>query len=971
MHISTPQYLLEFSILLILFMGCIRNLKLHPSEKSSLLAGIPILCMLLPGLRLIIPAADAGMADHVVGAVSWLEADWNILIRNLSTANLLYSIYLFGFALAFAEFLDRLFRQGLDLNRLSITRYFKTALWPSGKDGSGMTKKAIAGLSLLGNQSDSLLIERSRLKTSGSVQRAHYLEGFLLQLALLIHWWNPILWWYKNAYLAESRRELQGSVMPSRAVRLSVRDQTPKAVKRIFALSACFLLLANMPLVMPGSNPFYDWLSSLEQKSQIRYFEDLPELEPLASLSWGGHKIPLAAVHSEDDLAYEVYHMQPFELHLLRYQNMQLKVGNKKPGIQKLVGRIGVPHSDELSYIGSEIDFIDRLPRLSSMGEQTFYLRLETDKGQTWVAVIAVSESAQVYNSEGGLHAIARDVAGFKRLNEEDQKKTSPYRFTWGDMEIPLEKYASPDVYSGFIEITLDSFLQIVEEDMRFFALDSTLEIEHLSVRAYGNPAWRSVIWSPEIITNSAVLDSKTALESLGKQIGPGDEITLYGRAGSLYINTIAIRIYDPNRLYQPIIRAPELNDEPAEYDYQLINRPGYESLLRIDTLNARSQRIVDMYRGKPDYRIVHVPGFKTNERLVNSWESEMDYMSKQEDLSVYSLEYIYALPEYHGFHDTAVQLNWGEMWATPNSEVYEPDEYELNRRESISLKIGEESFAIEKALVDFVQDGKVKGMYLLNEEDLLIPHVLPKAGAETSVFIQHLVIRDSVGKRWQLPAVFAFHIGKEVNSGEWNLDIETAEEGLPTLYTYDGSIVFENYPLSKMVEELLEVRPSRLVFENMEEDPILNLRFDGESYRKKSAYEIILRSLMKKYGFSLKNDRVKGRVIRLQVNYDEKLLEMQYEGPEVPDDEKIQSFDPEGYHLLRSTTLVELSELLEDRFGEIFELYPTPYNNLPFNFSLVLDNLPSVEQQLIDDYGIQLFDGDWSYYAVKIRFIR
>ncbi|MCB0704607.1 MAG: hypothetical protein KDC34_04830 [Saprospiraceae bacterium] len=959
---STPQFFLEFSFLLLVFYLCIQNLNLLPTERASLLAGIPLVAFLLPGFRFAFSMDSPAMIGWAAGSFSWWEADWGVFARNASLADLILIAYWLGFAWFLARFLDQLARLGLSNNGFSVNRFFNRSF-----DPAQAHQRAIAALLVLGRPEDSRMLEQAQIQLPGRLHRGHFFEVALVELMVLINWWNPLIHLYRKKYLGQIRLELDRQLMPSRIVYSKEQDQIHLALRRIIASCAGFLLFINLPL--PGAETYVQFFRNIEIKSQTAFLDDPTLMEPTATLEWGGHEIPLAAVHSDATLAYELYYLQPFEFYMLRQYHMRLRVGAAHPEILSLVGRIGVPHSNELSLIESNADFEERLPRLVSMGEQTLFLRLEGKDGRTWVAVLAISETAQVYNEENGMNAIARDVAGIEQIKKAKPTPVTPYRFVWGNLEIPLEKYANPDVYRGFLELPLDSFLNSVSSQMRFFARDSLLEMEHLTIRAYGDPSWRSVIWYPEIVDDAATLDEWVSRDDLAAKLTPGSEITLYGRAGDMYVNTVAIRIHDPNELYQPLFRAPEINQDPAEFDYQLINRPGYESIVRMDTLQESSHRIVNMYRNKPDYRIVHVPGFRTNERLVNAWESETEFIESQPYLSVADFNIFSELPEYHDFQDSLVQLNWGEMWAMPNSEVYEPNEYELNRRESLRLWIGSRSFTIEKATVDFARDGEVRGLYFLDSTDLQTPHVLPKAEPETSVFFKNLVIRDSAGTAYVLPVIFGFHIGKETNPGDWNILIDADTEGRSERTFEPGSYLFQHYRLSELVEELLGVRANRLTFENQKQDPWVMVRFIGEHYRESQATKIILRSLMKKYGFVVKSERLNGPVARVQVNFEDKLLESRSDTLTIAEGDKMQVFDPEGFHLLRGITLVELTHLLEDRFGQIFEMYPTPYNNIPFNFSLVLDNLPSVKKQLLDQYGLQVFEGDWSYYAVKVQF--
>ena len=966
MPISTPQFFLEFSLLL---GGCyllIRRLNLSPSEKASLFAGLPVLCFLLPALR--IPGADVSL-----GWISWLnagvgfkDADWAWFIRNARPADFLFGIYWIGFAVGLAQRMDRLYWSGWNWKGWSVNRFYRK-LFSSEETG----KKLLAAQQMLGAREDIPLSVRGRQLVQGRFHRAHFFEVLLLEAMVLINWWNPLMHLYRKGFAQATRTGLISFVHPSRRLDEAAYLSAHWAVARILSFFLLFVLLINVHLQLPGSNAMQAFLQKLEISSQQTLLEEGQLPEPETTLEWGGHKIPLAEVKSNSQLAYKVYHLMPFELYMLQNKTMQLSSAGQLQSLNNLIGQVALPHSDQLKWVGSKEDFSEQLMKWSTRSEQTFFLRLEAENGKSFVAVLAVSENAQVYQEEKGMRSVAHDVAGLEPLDALRPNSSAGYRLEWGDLRVPLERYASPDVYRGDAEAELEEIVQSLQKPIKIFLGDSILSIDHLTVRAYGDPSWRSVIWYTEIDDMEASLEEGMISEELASKLSPGDLITLYGRAENLYLNTITIKVSDPNELYRPLHYAPKFNSEPAEFRYQLFNRPGYTSIVRIDTLNPENQRVYGMYKDKEDYRVIHVPEFRTNERLVNCWEKETEFIEGQDYYSIDDLNYGLEYPEYHAHHDSLVRMKWGEMLAMVNSQSYDPDEYELNRRESIRLWIGDKEFRVEKVMAYYVHRDSYRGLYFLDENDLQVPHLLPKVKPETSVFFKRPIIIDETGQRFSLPVIFGFHIGKEVVPGEWIVDIKAAEDGVPRLEENkeEGSYTFDHYRLSELIPELMDVRPNRFVFQNMKEDPLLRVHFYGPQYRRNQAYGLILSKLMKQYGFSVQSERMDGQVARIQVNYEERLLANKFEGelPEASD--RIQVFDPEGFHQLRGLTLTELTHLLEDRFGRIFEMYPTPYNSQHFNFSLILDNYPSVQQQLINDYGLQVFEGDWQYYVLEVAF--
>jgi hypothetical protein len=469
MFLSTPQYLLEFTILLGLFYVGIRAIRLRPADRNSLLAGIPIICLLLPAMRLSGTLADPEALGWLNSSFSVFGADWGLVLRNARISDLFFLVYWAGFAVMLAKLVDR-----LNL----VSREFNTgsASYQQRSKGSRWLpeNRSFAGLLLVGAPMDSLLLERVRTALPTRLRSFHFLEVLMLEIMVLIFWWNPLIYPYRQAYRVGARTELIHHLHPSR--------QMPTMQKQLkdslyFLVFGCLtaILLFNYQVLHPAGQSYQNFFQQVGQALHTPILGEQPLEEEEVTLWWGGHQIPLAEVRANDALAYEIYHLTPFEFHLLRREVLHVKDRAGFSSIKQLIGRIGVPNSFQLSIIRTEQDFLQRLPRLVSMGEQTIYLRLEDEEGRTWVAVLAISETEQVYNLQKGVQQIAGEVAATELVDQAGHKLSSPYRFLWGDLEVPLEKYASPDVYRGFLEVPLDSVQSILRGEMQFFAQDSLL----------------------------------------------------------------------------------------------------------------------------------------------------------------------------------------------------------------------------------------------------------------------------------------------------------------------------------------------------------------------------------------------------------------------------------------------------------------------------------------------------------------
>jgi hypothetical protein len=96
------------------------------------------------------------------------------------------------------------------------------------------------------------------------------------------------------------------------------------------------------------------------------------------------------------------------------------------------------------------------------------------------------------------------------------------------------------------------------------------------------------------------------------------------------------------------------------------------------------------MYRDKSRFEIIHVPGYLTNTRLV-SMKSDDLLVQKALDEGKEKWFHSDYLREYYAKSVSTPQLQWGDMFSTPNSEIYSFEEFQENLRHPLKLIVGEE----------------------------------------------------------------------------------------------------------------------------------------------------------------------------------------------------------------------------------------------------------------------------------------
>jgi hypothetical protein len=329
-------------------------------------------------------------------------------------------------------------------------------------------------------------------------------------------------------------------------------------------------------------------------------------------------------------------------------------------------------------------------------------------------------------------------------------------------------------------------------------------------------------------------------------------------------------------------------------------------------------------------------------------------------------------LREYYANSVSTPQLQWGDMFSTPNSEIYSFEEFQENLRHPLKLIVGEEELLMKYAFFRIVPADSEPFIIPLNTDQLNFPEqveLLHKIGPETSVVLDGIIIETKEGESLLFPSGFVFQVGKATQNHQRRVKIEESnQEGPPLMETTEDLIRFQHYPLTDLIAELTYTRVNRIEFKGLKSDPVLSVELSASEYTPERAYEILLNTLQKKYRFSTHWKRINRDHWKMQIANTAKLEAALHDG-ENPVVEKIQVFDPDGFHLLTGITLEELNAFLETRYGVIFDMFPNAYTEETFIFGLDFSSFEQVRKQLLDEYGLQIADANWLYDGLEVRF--
>ncbi len=335
------------------------------------------------------------------------------------------------------------------------------------------------------------------------------------------------------------------------------------------------------------------------------------------------------------------------------------------------------------------------------------------------------------------------------------------YSFQWGEVVLPLLKFAQPNGYAGNIDLHLADFQKIVKEEMKIMRDTQSLEAGILSI-IYQTKKGDKHAYINDIDRKHVLLRDRRNDRIYNDSLDFGDELTIFGEIGDIYISKVTIRIIDPNSVYEPLVQVPEINHLDPSFGFQIIARPDKRALVKVDTFDLDSRRILEMYKDERRYEIVHIPGFQTNRRYL----TEADALFKngtfaEVELIRHSPDVDY-MPEYQAYQNQKVTLKWGNMEAAPSSSNFPLDSFQIASNQAIELWIGEKQLSIET--FECIIAGKNVTPYGFKSDRFDHPALLfafDGISTETSVYFDQLVVRDEDGLLKLFPAAFVFNVAE------------------------------------------------------------------------------------------------------------------------------------------------------------------------------------------------------------------
>lgn len=802
-------------------------------------------------------------------------------------------------------------------------------------------------------------------------------EGFWRKLEMLftgggiaLFWFQPVLYLYY--------RELQSAqkVTPRFVSPLGMSAATLSSLGAIALLSWLFAAdqICRWPLWYRLESRAIEWQESLETP----LFQLGSPRQEQALQGWAGYWTALTPLQPDTLQRFPVRLLSPFELFSIYNQDWTWRKDGWPLDPVAVEALAVFPLQAQPERLNSLAEISAFLLRQRHTTEMTLFFRMQEPGGKWWLGAIGVSEKDRLYGFKDILQTWGLDMPflhwrkGQNGGHLAELVPHSPYSMVWGKLRLPLDLEANPNVYGAFRAFEMEEFEEQIGGPILFYYNDSLLSPESVRVSLMDDTRPNNFFAGMREVSMSG---DSIFVKKGEADLRPATTWTIVANLpGGIFVNAVNLSIRDADTPYDPPLRARGLPRVDSLYWYQLLTLDQQPSLIRMDTSLARNRKIVDMYRSYDNYRIVHIPGFQTCDRLVQPSEDKMALL-REEKLPLDSVFSCYYLPELAYTTMDSAAMEWGQLFAAPNSKVYSLDDVWKQTAEPPRFRVaGGESLRLHSfVLYVFREDKPHAARYFAGEaiqnwnSRTVLEWIIPR----TTLFFEHIVVEDARGRLFSVPLAFAFHVGKSERDIRWKVMVEKVpkhEAGEKEIVEEEQLLAFRNYPLSDLIAQLAMESKNRMDFRGMDKDPLVTVQISADGPLPARAREFMLDELQKTFRFEFSYERLQRPNWRLHLKDPDLLALSAYQGS-APPEEKIRVMRWEGTHMLTGVTLNELAYHLEERFDEIVEWFPNAFINDRFSFSLNCASMAALQAQMEAEYGIVFQRMDVLWQGMVVRF--
>ncbi|MFK7979744.1 MAG: M56 family metallopeptidase [Saprospiraceae bacterium] len=684
--LSIPQYLLESSFCLAIFYGFyhlfLKKETFFQLNRAYLLA-TPIAALSIPLLNISFQkdappeSLEAFFYPAIQSANNLNEVVWEQMrapspVFSLSVADIIMAIYLIGIFLMSFSLLKGLWNLGRIIRRGKRSKNNEFTLVETQNNFPAASFFGYIFWNQQITDEQKLILEHEKVH----IRQWHSLDVLLMEICVIIKWFNPLIYWFRNAlkatheYIADQYVIEQKSNVGEYATllvnqhkkqvatpltntfysltkkRLHKMIQRPSqkiyAAKYLFVFPLVFgmmglfsfNLLEEIPKVSEGITEMNSAIGEIVNKTVFE-INQTTEKDQIAASE--------AAVKEHAEALAKTF-AEAGTNRILYWGDLEIPL-NKENG--QPVPIIDVPINQFLMAYQKEP--IAALEQGGLFEKISFSLLNAQFNVSNTIAckIISDTNNPSIFKENDCLKRfknkfkIGNIISGYElQIGEEGQrykfelrlidpkvKRPNPdgnFTFKWGDIEFPIElrkddfntHYHIETVRLNDLQAALNQPITILDDGRPAKGIQDILINMGLFIPTGNNT---------ETYQNfgSYVPPSKVLLEGNGKRISEQIDVVklmeLVDEKAAISFNVNGfdfggmIRIDDGK--YQSPIRISK--KETNLFNFQVIIPDKAKTILKVDTTLAENKSIVRMYRNPDKYKIIHIPNFKTATRSI------------------------------------------------------------------------------------------------------------------------------------------------------------------------------------------------------------------------------------------------------------------------------------------------------------------------------------------------------------------
>lgn len=538
--LTIPQYLLESSFCLVIFYGfyyLLLSKETFFQLNRAYLVATPIFALSIPLLNISFQkdAPEESLATFFYPAIEsannlnelvWEQMRTPTPVFSLSVADVLMAIYLIGaFLMAFSLLrglwnLSQIIRNGKQSKNSKFTLVETQNNFPAA---------SFFGYIFWNQQitdDQKLILEHEKVH----IRQWHSLDVLLMEICVIIKWFNPLIYWFRNAlkatheYIADQYVIQQKSNVQDYATLLvnQRKKTTPTLLTNTFYSMTAKRL--KMMLQRPSKKAhitkyllILPLVASLMLLFSFNLLEEIPQVNNRLS------QINEVISDLTETTVFEIEKAQENAPNLAasmanfanRASDIQVHFGEKKFGMSGFNPTTGGFHQNVLEpteflelleqeihfSINDHVIYVEEIDLLIPKFQGGKPIRLKTSLAKNFkfsatdMALLKANleRNDNIYfngYSQEDVYTTEFQIRGDKIVENLDKK----YQLFWGDVEIPIKHYDSDDNGTVGYEMELKEFLKVLRQPISITKAGKIFQPKEVAFTFYGNDAL--VFWS-------------------------------------------------------------------------------------------------------------------------------------------------------------------------------------------------------------------------------------------------------------------------------------------------------------------------------------------------------------------------------------------------------------------------------------------------------------------------------------------